>query len=261
MGTLRHGRAHDYAHLIRRWRGLARRARLKIVNFAEAGGYELFYLENRIPPAADSAPALCFSAGIHGDEVGATEGLLEWAEKHEALLANLKVVIFPCLNPWGIVNNNRLDAEGRDLNRDFRLGRIPQVAAQMRVLAGRRFDLALTLHEDYDAQGMYLYEVVSRKPYWGEMLLEAEKQIPPDPRGRIEGRVARAGVMRAKITPDSMSDWPEAIFLHFQHAERTFTLESPSEFSLDHRAAALRKMISRAVALCREEVRARATSI
>jgi len=248
-----HDRAHDYAFLIRRWRKLARRAGLRMVKYAEAGGYELFYLESIQPEEA--APAIYLSAGIHGDEAGATEGLWAWAEKDPDRIRSLNLMIFPCLNPWGLVNNSRFDAEGRDLNRGYRLDKVPQLAAQVRVMVGRRFHLALTLHEDYDGRGNYVYEVASRRPYWGEQILAAEKRIPVDRRRRIDGRPARAGVLRSKPTLDLRPDWPEAFVLHFSSADRTFTLETPSEFSIPERAGAHQKMIARAVQLARKEAK------
>ena len=253
--VLRLDRAHDYAHLIRRWRALARRTGLTMTSFAKASGYDVFSLESA--RAGDGAPAIYFSAGIHGDEVASTEGLLQWAEKNSSLLREVNVLICPCLNPWGLAGNCRLDSEGRDLNRGYNAD-IPQILAQMRLLAGRRFDLALTLHEDYDARGLYIYEVPSRPRHWAETMLKAAAGIiPADPRKKIEGRSARAGVVRRSITPELMPDWPEAFVLHFHHAARTFTVETPSEYSLDDRAAAQVAVISKAVALCCGEFRTR----
>lgn len=248
-----HGRAHDYVFLIQRWRKLARRAGLRMIKYAEAGGYELFYLESIQPE--NGAPAIYLSAGIHGDEAGATEGLWAWAETNAERIRGLKMMIFPCLNPWGLVNNSRFDAEGRDLNRAYRYDKVSQLAAQLRRMEGRRFQLALTLHEDYDGQGNYIYEVSARRPYWGEQILAAEKHIPVDRRRRIDGRPARAGVLRTKLSPDLMPDWPEAFALHFSYADRTLTLETPSEFSISARAQAHRKMIARAVELAKAEAK------
>lgn len=251
--SLRHTRAHEYPHLIRRWRQVARATGLVVTPYATSGEWDLVYLEPR--RARPGAPAIYLSAGIHGDEAGATEGLLEWAAKNPDLMRALNVLIFPCLNPWGLVNNCRMDAEGRDLNRGFHNRTIPQIDAQLRVLADRRFDLALTLHEDYDALGMYIYEVPSRKEHWAETLLQAAaRHVPTDIRKKIEGRAARAGVVRAAIKPDLMPNWPEAFVLHFHHAARTFTIETPSEFFLDDRVAAHVAVVTKAVTLCRKEV-------
>ena len=249
---LRHDRAHDYAFLMRRWRAVAVAADLQLKKYSEAGGSKLYCLASRRKKA--DAPSIYLSAGIHGDEAAATEGLVEWAQANTDALRMLNALIFPCLNPWGLVNNSRRDPDGRDLNRSFHSSAVPQIAAQMQWLTGCAFDLALNLHEDYDALGLYIYELQRIKPYWGEILLEAAAEhIPPDPRRRIEGRFARGGIVRRAITPDLMPEWPEAFVLYFQNAARIFTSETPSEFHLDDRVDAQFKIISKAVELCRKE--------
>lgn len=250
--NLLHPQAHDYPHLIRRWRKLAPKAGLRLEKYASAGGYDLFCLVSR--RSAPEAPSMYFSAGVHGDEAAATEGLIEWAEKNPRILQESQVLIFPCVNAWGLVNNCRRDADGRDLNRSFHLNSVPQIAAQLQRLTGRRFDLAMTLHEDYDARGAYIYEVPRQKPYWAEkLLLAAARHVPSDPRRSIEGRAARGGVIRPAVRRDSMPEWPEAFALYFGNAARVFTVETPSEFHLDDRIAAQAAILAKAAALCRSE--------
>jgi len=250
--ALRQDRSHDYPHLIRRWRTLARRAGLTMEKYVNTAGFDLYFLESS--RVAEAGPSIYLSAGIHGDEAAATEGLLLWAEKNLPLLRAVRVLIFPCLNPWGLAGNCRMDAEGRDLNRCYNRTDVPQIAAQLKLMAGRRFDLAVTLHEDYDARGLYLYEVPSRPRYWAEAMVKAAaRNIPADLRRKIDGRSARGGVVRRAVKPDLMPDWPEAFVLHFRHATRTFTVETPSEFFLDDRVSAQVAVIAKAVALCRKE--------
>lgn len=245
----RHHRAHDYGHLILRWRKVARASGLRMEAFSQSGGFPLFFLEAARPPA--NAPAIYFSAGIHGDEAAATEGLLSWAEKNPPILKTIRPLIFPCLNPWGLVHNNRLDERGRDLNRCYGKRKPRRVRDQIEVMGKRTFDLALTLHEDYDAHGIYIYEVASRKPYWAEKLLAAASaHLPADSRVKIEGRSAKNGIVRRKISPDLMPDWPEAFLLHFGHSARTFTIETPSEMDIALRVAAHVAVLETAVAEC-----------
>lgn len=249
---LRHDRAHDYRFLMRRWRAAASSAELRLEKYSEAGGWDLYCLASR--RKKPETPSIYLSAGIHGDEAATTEGLIEWAQANADMLRALNLLIFPCLNPWGLVNNSRRDPDGRDLNRSFHTSAVPQIAAQMQWITGCAFDLALNLHEDYDALGLYIYELQRLRPYWGESLLQAAAEhIPPDPRRKIEGRVARAGIVRRSITPDLMPEWPEAFVLYFQKAARIFTVETPSEFHLDDRVDAQFKIICQAVNLCREE--------
>ena len=100
---------------MRRWRAVAAAADLRLKKYSEAGGCNLYCLASRRKKAG--APSIYLSAGIHGDEAAATEGLVEWAQANTDVLRMLNALIFPCLNPWGLVNNSRRDPDGRDLNR------------------------------------------------------------------------------------------------------------------------------------------------
>lgn len=146
-------RCHDYRHLSARWRAVARESGFASRTLCEASGMKLSYL--RSPALADDG-GIYLSAGIHGDEPGATEGLLSWATMNRHRLAALPLLIFPCLNPWGLTQNRRTDEHGIDLNRCFHNDRHPTVAAVRRIVGNQRFDAALMLHEDYDGEGVYL---------------------------------------------------------------------------------------------------------
>jgi murein peptide amidase A len=247
-------RAHDYAHLVRRWRAVCRAAGMRWTAFVRDGGYSHFVAESR----RSDTPGIYVSAGIHGDEPAATEGLIEWAEENTDLLRAGNFLLLPCLNPWGLVNNSRLDAQGRDLNRCYHDDAIPLVRAHKALLHRRHFALALTLHEDYDAHGVYIYEVPRRKPYWAEGLLAAaSRHVPVETRTRIEGRAARLGIVRRSIRPDLLPTWPEAFVLAFHHSDRVFTIETPSELHLDDRVAAQKAILQCAVALALAEAGAK----
>lgn len=246
--TLLHPRSHDYVGLIRRWRKAAPQAGLKMTVFGESGGFPVYHLRSRHP--AIRAPRILLSAGIHGDESASTEAALAWIERHAGAARDLDLHIFPCLNPWGLVHNKRTDERDRDLNRCYRDDDVPHIRRQKELIAEHRFDLAVILHEDYDAQGVYLYETSAGKPHWGEHLVAAMAcHIPADPRKNIDGIRACGGVMRRRITADLMPDWPEAFVLHFLKTRRVFTIETPSEFNLDDRVEAHCAAINAALAL------------
>jgi hypothetical protein len=97
------------------------------------------------------------------------------------------------------------------------------------------------LHEDYDGQGFYLYEIMRARPFWGESLLAAAaRHITIDPRKKIDGHKAEGGLIRRRFdrTRFDQIGYPEAIWLHEFHARRALTVESPSEFALDRRVRA-----------------------
>ena len=244
-------RVHDYRFLIQRWRGVARDAGLPLRKLASTDQHDLFYLRTK---ALTTSGGIYISAGIHGDEPAATEGLITWAEKNVRRLAEWPLLLLPCLNPWGLVNNVRLNEDGIDLNRIFHRDEQPVVSAVKNLVGPHQFAAALMLHEDYDGQGFYLYEVEGVKPHWGEALIEtARRHIAIEGRARIEGRKATNGIHRRRIDPKRFTrmGYPEAIWFHLKHAARSLTIESPSEFALDQRVAAQVAVIEECVRLAR----------
>src|SRR3954469_21014619 len=140
-------RSHHYQQLLARWRAVASAAGGRLRKFASADGYDLFHLRT---PALAKSGGLYLSAAIHGDEPGSAAALLHWAEAQGPRLRELPLFILPCLNPWGLRNNVRMDAHGTDLNRAFHRDDLPQVTALTKAIKGYRFEAALMLHEDYD---------------------------------------------------------------------------------------------------------------
>jgi hypothetical protein len=248
----------DYRLLMQRWHDLVKGLPgLDLHVFGEAGEYPLISVETKDWNPA--APSVYLSAGIHGDEPAPVEALIMWAaiSLGKRGLCAWNWMIFPCLNPWGLERNIRFDSEGRDLNRCYHSAKVPQITAQLRRMKRREFNVAVTLHEDYDARGFYLYEISAARPHWGESLCrEIMPAMKADPRRSIDGHSARNGLIRRRVTPALMKGHPEAFCLHFQHAERTFTLETPSETDLDRRIhlqriflQAIMKKVKRSVAL------------
>jgi protein MpaA len=232
-------RCHDYDAIRKRLREIARKNSLALGTLAQTAGDTLYSLTSR---PGGRQPRVFLSAGIHGDEAGAVEALLCWLESRPAWLETFAFSILPAINPWGLVRNLRVNEDGIDLNRSYHLDSVPVVRAARRyITAGAPYDLAVLLHEDYDAQGLYLYELTGRLPSWGEDILKAAAKVCPiETRSRIDGRRHRNGVVQRKITPAFFRKMglPEAGYLFFNHCPRVFTIETPSEFGLDVRVRA-----------------------
>jgi hypothetical protein len=240
-------RAHDYRHLVERWRAVARKAGVPLRPLTRADGYDLFSL---CTPALAETGGIYVSAGIHGDEAGSTEGLIAWAEAQGRRLARLPLFLLPCLNPWGLVLNRRSNERGEDLNRSFHRKDLPVINAVKQLATPYQFAAALMLHEDYDGQGVYLYEIQRVQPYWGEALLTAARaHLPTDPRLRIDGRKVIQGVHRRRVDRRRFEKmgYPEAIWLHQEHSIRSITVETPSEFALERRVAGHMAMLEETV--------------
>lgn len=245
---------HDYARLLKEWKALARKFGLKAKKIGSADGFPLWKF---FSPTLGSSGGLYISAGIHGDEPAGCHGLLQWARLYAEKLAQLPVLIFPCLNPWGLVHNLRTNASGLDLNRAWASEEEPLIQFLHLELTGMEFSLSLHLHEDFDAHGIYLYEPKlhrTRKSLANQVLEAAEEVIPRDPRVRIDRRKATHGIIRPalhRLPPDGL---PEALYLSKLGSGRgvNLTLETPSEWGFEHRIDAHVRMVNRAVQLCFE---------
>ena len=214
---------------------------MKLVEMARAGEYPIHVLETS--GAAHDPGTLYLSAGIHGDEPAAAEGLICWAERHLTKLTRgrrpLPLLVLPCLNPWGLINNQRADAQGRDLNRLFDHKTLSPIRQIRRLVQGRRFSLAVNLHEDFDARGIYLYELSRRPPDLGVDLLSTVSEIiPREIRTRIDGRPAKDGLLLRRANLQRVPLHPEAIYLYLNQCDHCLTFETPSEFALARRVEA-----------------------
>ncbi len=241
-------KVHDYGHLVARWRRIARGTGLRLQAFAKVGEFPVYHLRTR----GSLEGAFYVSAGIHGDEPAGPEALAQWAEAHLAALVRaddaLPLFILPCLNPWGLVENRRSDAKGRDLNRSFHRG-ISPIRELKRLFAGGRFALGLTLHEDYDGRGVYLYEVHAAKTGIGAELLRActSRAMPVDPRHTIEDFPFKNGLLARRVVPEDATVHPEAFAVYPEHTDHFITFETPSEFSLGARVRAQVRLIEACV--------------
>lgn len=240
---------HDVEQLIQRWRTLAERHGWKVTTLMEVDDLPVLAIENCDP----GDRAIYLSAGIHGDECAPIWALLQWAENAgEAELAR-PLLIFPCLNPIGIVENTRRDQGGVDLNRSFHRDEVELITDWKKHLGDRQIDLAINLHEDYDATGIYLYELAREKSVGHSLLDICEELIPREPSLEVEGREFDRGLMAAEgdeirqvLREDLDDEWPEAICLFLEHDAHSMTFETPSEMDLALRIATHRRFLEAA---------------
>ena len=155
--------ARPYLELLRRLERLSQSPYFKL---RELGKTILDGVEYPLIMAGWQGPyraerSVCLSAGMHGDEPAGVEALMRFIERHledEHLLRRFRFTVFPCDNPSGHDLGTRENAQGIDLNREWKKPRPPaEVALVRRALRGRKFHLSVELHEDVDSQGFYLY--------------------------------------------------------------------------------------------------------
>ncbi len=216
---------------------------------AEAHGWNTHWLEtendlrlltlHRAPE--NIRRSVYLSSGIHGDEPAAPLAMLRllqantWPEDTELWLC-------PCLNPTGFPRNTRESAAGNDLNRDYKHLRTPEIAAHVAWLNTLPdFDFTIQLHEDWEAQGFYFYELkmdgTITEP---RRVLEAVESVCPiDHSPEIDGRKNDRGLIVPELDPRLRELWPEAFWLVMNKTQLSYTCEAPSDFQIQVRTEAL----------------------
>jgi hypothetical protein len=206
---------------------------------------------HRLPARPTANPRRVYlSAGIHGDEPAGPVAMLELL-RADFLPDDCELFVCPCLNPAALALSRRTDATGVDLNRDYRHPRTRLVRAHRAWLdAAPQFDAALLLHEDWEADGFYLYELC-REPgrsLAASVIRAVSPQCPVLQAQRIDDWPASDGVIRPDADPLQRPDWPEALHLFMNKTPLCYTFEAPSDYPLPLRTAALVTAVRAAMA-------------
>lgn len=212
----------------------------KVDHLARRGEMHLLGLR-RNPP--QSSKRLYLSTGIHGDEPAGPVAVLRLLEENN-WPEEVAIWLCPCLNPTGFLQNRRENADGVDLNREYRSPRAPEVVAHVEWLKHQpSFDLSVCLHEDWEANGFYLYEVnPDAQPSLAERIIrEVAGVCPIETSSQVDGWVASRGIIRPPLKPGERPQWPETLYLIESKTRLGYTFEAPSDFPMEVRVAALIK--------------------
>ncbi len=233
-------RVRDYRAVVRRLRSVAARA-WRMRRVGEVWGYPFFALERNV---STRAPTVLLSAGMHGEEPGGVEGVLQWLEQGAWRRYRLNWCVVPCINPFGWERDRRTNAQRRDINRQFRDTRYcPEAQLIQRLLGDRRFLFSMEFHEDWEATGYYLYELRRDAPEVGEKIIRAVGGVIPISRAWvIDGhRVTKRGLIHrdAIVTAFGRRQrWPMAFWLFQNCTEHVLGSETPQTVPLGRRAMA-----------------------
>jgi murein peptide amidase A len=238
-----HGETIDIRAVLRDIKSAAQQHGWTSELFYKTGDLELLALHRARLSTISSKPStrLYISTGIHGDEPAGPLAALKLLQENN-WPPTAEIFLLPCLNPDGFVLNTRGNADGIDLNRDYRHLETNEITAHVRWLERQpEFDLTLCLHEDWESHGFYLYELnPDGHATLGEKLVTAVAPVCPiDLSPVIEGREAKGGVIRPSLDPAVRVQWPEAFWLIQNKTRRSCTLEAPSDFPLATRVNAL----------------------
>ena len=213
------------------------------------------------PKAAHDTIKVGLFTGIHGDEPAGPLAMLKLME--DGFFApGVDWALCPALNPTGLAAGRRENAAGIDLNRDYWKRRTAEVTAHAAWLAERALPgLFLSLHEDWEANGFYFYEInlgVDEPCRAGDIIGAVKPWFLPDPGHEIDGHLPRGpGWIYHEAEADVPEGWPEAIYLAKLGCPLSFTFETPSHAALPDRVAAQCAAVRAACQRLTEQVRER----
>lgn len=171
------------------------------------------------------------TTGVHGNE---PSGYLVQEQ-----LKELGFCVFGPCNPWGIKHNKRELEDGRDLNRFFQDGSIPEVKAVHDFLKQNPPDLLLDLHEDpTKPAGPYLIQN-GPKDKLAEEIIAALKEYEwaKEPAwGPVKGK---DGIIKPTATVLAWQKYANVFSLgayaYFTFNVTTITVEVPGDWPEDKR--------------------------
>ena len=218
-----------------------------VETFHRADDFELRAYSRRFPGATKN---LYLSSGIHGDEPAGPLALLQLLRENQ--WADLNLWLVPCVNPTGFRNNTRENSAGVDLNRDYRHLTAPEVRAHVAWLERQpTFDLTLILHEDWESNGFYIYELnpAKKRSLAGDIIDAVRELCPIESAELVDNWECRGGIIRPQADPTERPQWAESIYLIVNKAQQSYTLETPSDFPLSTRVQAQIAATKRAMEL------------
>ena len=181
--------------------------------------------------------SILITGGIHGDEPAGPASVLCFLERDNThLLQRFKFLILPCINPYGYVHNTRENKRGLDLNRLFEETGVAEVDLVKETIGGQRFDFCIDFHEDWEAEGVYLYEAQRNERWIGPEITRQIEKI-----GRIDGEAGENDLPIADGVFQVDPAWGDAglvsYLFHFS-VDHVMICETPTSWPLDQRTAA-----------------------
>ena len=221
----------SYDQVVSRVEALASQGRT-VENMGMAGGYPIFCIRAGRPRRL----RVLLTGGVHGDEPAGVEAVLCFVEEDMVpWLEQVEFTAVPCVNPVGYVRDTRDNGAGADINRSFESADVPEVQLAKKVLEGCRVDAFVDCHEDWEADGFYMYEGMRQGSEVGPAVIaKVAERASIDPDSGEDSEPVSRGVY--EISP-SWGLAGLAPYVLDGHATRACIFETPTIWPLEKRAA------------------------
>lgn len=237
MGSKPPGKPRDYGEIIDRISKLDRR-KVRVSVIGKVSGKPLYCIAIL---SNENSKNVLLSAGIHGDEPAGPEAILRMLENasYEEWFNGINFYILPCINPTGYGAGTRENLQKVDINRSFANNRAKEAVIIKDFVRGKRFDLFLEFHEDWEYEGFYLYELYrGRKERFGAKIIrELRRKRFKIHSGIADGRTTRGGIVQVGRAPGWPSGVPPVmpLYLSKYNTDHIITCETPSRLDLESR--------------------------
>ena len=221
----------SYNAVVRRVKAIADKGK-KTEVLGVVGGHQVWGIRAGSPRRL----RVLLTGGVHGDEPAGVEAVLGFVEEDMApWLEQVEFTAVPCVNPVGYVRDTRDNGDGADINRSFENGDVPEVELVKRVLEGCRVDAFVDCHEDWEAEGFYMYEGLRQGSAVGPAVIaEVEKRASIDPDSGEDSEPVSRGVYEISRSWGLVGFAP---YVLDGHASRACIFETPTKWPLEKRAA------------------------
>ena len=240
----------NFDQLIVNFRKAARATDFLVQQYGEAFGYPLLAATRTTKTHTSDGKNVYISTGIHGDEPAPPYALLELMQNDRLPCTN-NYFICPCMNPAGLAAGTRENPEGVDLNRDYTKFASQEIRTHRDWVESEveSLNLAVHLHEDWEAQGFYFYELNfnGQRSQAKHILSAAAEHLPIERAVCIDGHRNSGGVISPPTVPVIPEGHPEAIYFQQRFGLLDYTLETPSSFDFEKRVACMQAALLAAI--------------
>lgn len=224
----------NYLSYINQITEICRKNNHRLINIGMINNHPLLMI---VAGNVKSKNVICFSAGIHGNEISGPLAVLDFLNQYRASKNDPKIIIFPVANPVGFNDNTYFVRDGQNLNRNF--GK-KKIAGENHLLytatMNEPISFFASFHEDDELAGAYMHGYFDEKnppDIYLSLLNTLSKICPLYQKNRIHNYKAKNGLVPNPSPDGSFEDQ-----MHQDGVKYSICLEIPDRLPIGKRIEA-----------------------